>query len=76
MKPFARFIIVLPGPFFIFYWIFYIIRTTAFAIADERERPDDDDNDLFHFISYIPFQGAIYELDGLKEGPVYHGLLV
>ena len=27
-------------------------------------------NDVFHFVGYIHFKNSIYEIDGLKEGPI------
>ncbi|GAA5972235.1 hypothetical protein JCM21900_005399, partial [Sporobolomyces salmonicolor] len=49
----------------------------SFARSDpfhlEEHRPQDESEDAYHFIAYLPIDGKLYELDGLKRTPVSHG---
>ena len=54
-----------------------VIRTTHNSFAQQEpfefsssKKPKK--GEVYHFVSYIHFNGKIYELDGLQPGPIFH----
>ena len=42
-------------------------------VYTQSKKPAKDGDDVYHFISYVPFKKCLYELDGLQSGPVFLG---
>ena len=35
-----------------------------------KKKSEESDEEVFHFVAYLNFKDSIYEIDGLREGPI------
>jgi ubiquitin carboxyl-terminal hydrolase L5 len=47
-------------------------RSEPFQIEELKTK--NEEGDAYHFIAFVPFKGRVYELDGLKRGPICLGM--
>lgn len=47
-------------------------RQQLYEIVDKSQSKEED---AFHFVGYVPINGRLYELDGLKEAPIDLGAI-
>jgi ubiquitin carboxyl-terminal hydrolase L5 len=50
-------------------------RTTKSNEVGKKEKVDENESPRYHFIGYVPAFGKVWELDGLKSGPLEVGEL-
>ncbi|KAJ6621875.1 hypothetical protein B0H10DRAFT_2214921 [Mycena sp. CBHHK59/15] len=50
-------------------------HTSAASTVAKPKKEEADDEEVYHFIGYVPAYGKVWELDGLKSGPLEVGEL-
>ncbi|XP_025423713.1 ubiquitin carboxyl-terminal hydrolase isozyme L5 [Sipha flava] len=50
-------------------------RSNSIFEFDDSAKPKSKSDEAYHFVAIVPIEGRLYELDGLKEGPIDLGLI-
>ncbi|XP_050539821.1 ubiquitin carboxyl-terminal hydrolase isozyme L5 [Daktulosphaira vitifoliae] len=45
-------------------------RSGSIFEFDDSAKPKSKEDEAYHFVAIVPIDGRLYELDGLKEGPI------
>ena len=48
-------------------------KPESILLQRDRKAPSSPGEDPFHFVSFVPINGSLYEFDGLKTSPQLHG---
>ena len=51
------------------------MSASSSSLATASSNSSSSGNEIFHFICFVPINGRLYELDGLRPYPVDHGSL-
>ncbi len=46
-------------------------KSSPFSL-DPSAYPEREKEDAYHFVTYLPVNGVLYELDGLRSSPIMH----
>jgi ubiquitin carboxyl-terminal hydrolase L5 len=49
-------------------------KSSPFSL-DPSAHPEREKEDAYHFVTYLPVNDVLYELDGLRQSPIMHAAI-